>query len=73
MEGGDDLKHGVNYDYINRFSSENYDRITILVPKGGKARIQEAAKMAGMTTSDYIVSLIPESLVGEWKKKQAIV
>jgi len=67
------LKHGVNYDYINRFSSENYDRITILVPKGGKARIQEAAKMAGMSTSDYIVSLIPESLVGEWKKKQAIV
>lgn len=67
------MRRGVNYDYINRFSSENYDRITILVPKGGKARIQEAAKLAGMSTSDYIVSLIPESLVGEWKKKQAIV
>ena len=60
-----------DYEYINEFSKTAYDRITIIVPKGSKERIQRAAKNAGQSTSDFIVNLIPRSLVGKWKKKGA--
>lgn len=59
-----------NYQYINDFAKENYDRITILVPKGAKARIKKVAENAGKNVSDYITSLMPVSLVGTWKKKE---
>lgn len=58
-----------NYEYINSFAEQNYDRITVLVPKGSRERIKNAAKACGQTTSDFIVNLIPRSLVGKWKKK----
>ena len=58
-----------NYEYINAFANENYDRITILVPKGSKERIRAIAKSRNQTVSDFITNLIPRSLVGKWKKK----
>lgn len=58
-----------NYEYINRFADENYDRITIIVPKGSKERIRKAAKAHNQNMSDFMVSLMPRSLVGRWKKK----
>lgn len=70
MKGGDALGQRVDYRYINRYANENYDRITILVPKGSKRKIQMAAKQLGTTMSDYIVSLIPQEFVGEWKSKE---
>lgn len=60
-----------NYEYINEFASENYDRITIIVPKGSKERISAMAKAHGMNTSEFVVSMIPRTLVGKWKKKDA--
>ena len=60
-----------NYEYINSFAEENYDRITIIVPKGSKAKIAAMAKAHEMNTSEFIVNLIPRSLVGKWKKKDA--
>lgn len=60
-----------DYDRINHYARENYDRILLLVPKGSKARIVQAARNAGRTTSDFIVSMIPRTLIGRWKKKDA--
>ena len=62
-----------NYKYINEFANENYDRITILVPKGSKERIKQIAKARGQTVSDYITSLMPRTLIGKWKKKEPIM
>lgn len=59
-----------NYEYINDFANENYDRITIIVPKGSKERIRMAAKSRNQNMSDFIASLMPRSLVGRWKKKR---
>ena len=58
-----------NYEYINEFANENYDRITILVPKGSKERIRAIAKSRNQNVSDFITSLMPRSLIGKWKKK----
>ena len=58
-----------NYEYINEFANENYDRITILVPKGSKELIRAIAKSRNQNVSDFITSLMPRSLIGKWKKK----
>lgn len=58
-----------NYEYINEFTNENYDRITIIVPKGSKDRIKLMAKERGQTVSDFITGLMPRTLIGKWKKK----
>ena len=72
-KGGDGMRKKAkqNYEYINEFASENYDRITIIVPKGSKERISAMAKAHGMNTSEFVVSMIPRTLVGKWKKKDA--
>ena len=48
------------FRYINNYQRENYDRITILVPKGRKELIQQHAKANGMSTTEYIVACIDE-------------
>lgn len=53
------------FRYINDYSRRHYDRITILVPKGCKALIQNAAAEAKMTTSEFIVSRIPIELIAK--------
>lgn len=58
-----------NYEYINEFAGKNYDRITIIVPKGSKEVIKEAARNAGKTVSDFITGFMPTGLIGRWKKK----
>lgn len=58
-----------NYEYINEFTNENYDRITIIVPKGSKDRIKLMAKERNQTVSDFITGLMPRTLIGKWKKK----
>ena len=60
----------VDYDYINSYAAENYDRITIIVPKGTKGRIKECAVANGKSLSDFIVSCLPDELIGAWKAKE---
>lgn len=59
-----------DFEYINRFAAENYDRITILVPKGGKDRIKHIAQANSQSVSEYIVGLIPKALVGTFKREE---
>lgn len=40
--------------YQNEYNKKNYDRIEIKVPKGKKAVIKEAAKVAGQSVNEFI-------------------
>lgn len=43
-----------NQDYRNKFTKENYDRITILRNKGDKEKIKAIADSKGVTTTELI-------------------
>ena len=43
-----------NQDYRNKFTKENYDRITILRNKGDKEKIKAIADSKGITTTELI-------------------
>ena len=58
-----------DYEYINGFKRENYDLVTIVLPKGSKERIKQMAKARNQNMSDFIASLMPRTLIGKWKKK----
>ena len=38
----------------NRYNAKAYDRITLLVPKGSKEQIAEAARAKGQSVNSYI-------------------
>ncbi len=46
------------FGYINAYVKEKYDRISLILPKGGKDRLQQAAQAAGLSASAYIVYLL---------------
>lgn len=46
------------YQYNNTYTARSYDKITVLLPKGERARIAAHARELGLTTSAYIVGLI---------------
>ena len=58
-----------DYEYINGFKRDNYDLVTIVLPKGSKERIKQMAKARNQNMSDFIASLMPRTLIGKWKKK----
>lgn len=49
-------------DYINQFQKEKYDRITVMAKKGKKAEYQEAAKLAGMSLSSFIMTCVDKEI-----------
>lgn len=50
-------------DYKNQYAAEKYDRIGIMVPKGGKATIKAAAdRQAGGSINGYVNLAINERL-----------
>lgn len=46
------------YEYINEHQAKTYDRITILVKKGDKAKIKDIADQKRLSVSQYIVACI---------------
>lgn len=44
--------------YNNNFNKKNYDRISLMVPKGKKEIIQSAAQKSGKSVNAYINSAI---------------
>ena len=48
--------------YQNDFNKKNYDRIEIVVPKGKKQIIKEAAQAAGQSTNEFINQAINERM-----------
>ncbi len=47
-------------DYKNKFAAEKYDRIGLMVKKGGKSTIQEDAQQHGESLNEYIKGAIRE-------------
>lgn len=48
------------YKYINNFQKNNYDRITVIIPKGIKKELVEKAKKSKKTLSRYVLENIIE-------------
>ena len=44
----------------NEYISKAYDRITLLVPKGDKEKIKDAAERAGVSVNAYITRALDE-------------
>lgn len=45
-------------DYRNAFAKENYDRISLNVPKGFRGVVKKCAKQNGISVNEYITRLI---------------
>lgn len=48
------------YDYVNNFTREQYDRISVIVPKGQKAELQEIAERLGVSLNRLIKNALDE-------------
>lgn len=48
--------------YNNEYNAKKYDRITIVVPKGNKEIIQDAAECNGESVNAFINRLIEQEL-----------
>ena len=46
----------------NEYISKSYDRINLLVPKGGKEQIKQAAAVQGESINGYINRLIKQDM-----------
>ena len=49
-------------DYVNDYTRQNYDRFSLTAPKGRKDEIKEAAKAAGMSLNEYILTAVAEKM-----------
>jgi len=52
-------------DYIIWYNNQNYDRVTIIVPKGTRANIKEEAKRQGKSTNEFLIGFIPKELIAK--------
>lgn len=48
--------------YQNEYNRQKYDRITIMVPKGKKDEITQAAKARGLSRNEFLVRIVEEAL-----------
>jgi len=46
----------------NKYNTANYDRLYPYAPKGRKAIYEEAAKKAGVSLNDFIITAIEEKI-----------
>ena len=52
--------------YKNQYAAEKYDRIGIMVPKGGKELIKKAAEQSGTgSINGYVTSAVNEKLIND--------
>ena len=48
--------------YQNDFNKRNYDRITVMVPKGKKAELKALCKEQGFSMNGFVISAIKEKI-----------
>lgn len=48
--------------YQNDFNKQNYDRISVLVPKGEKETIKQKAQAEGLSVNRFIYNAIRDKL-----------
>lgn len=48
--------------YIAQYQKENYDRITVMSPKGTKEKVKAAAVLRGVSASEFVLQCINKEL-----------
>ena len=48
--------------YIAQYQKENYDRITVMSPKGTKEKVKAGATLKGMSVSEFVLNCINKEL-----------
>ena len=48
--------------YIAQYQKENYDRITVMAPKGTKEKVKAAATIRGLSASEFVLQCINKEL-----------
>lgn len=48
------------FEYQNKYNSEKYDRLNIMVPKGRREILKIRAKSMGMSLNKYVISAIEQ-------------
>lgn len=51
--------------YRNEYTKKNYDRLSLVFPKGEKETIREKAKEAGQSINEYIYAAVKEKMQGK--------
>lgn len=51
-----------SYESIKRYQDKTYDRLNILIPKGEKETIKNAAANADMSVNAFVVAAIREKI-----------
>lgn len=50
------------FNYVNQYQKEKYDRITVMAKKGKKAEYQAAAKLKGMSLSEFVQDCVEKEI-----------
>lgn len=58
----EDKKVYEKVSYNREYNEKNYDRIGVMVPKGERERIKEAANKKGMSVNAFIVNAIRDKM-----------
>lgn len=53
----------------NEYTRKHYDRAEMVLPKGMKVRLEEAAKGQGMSRNEYIVTAVKEKYMRDTGKE----
>lgn len=48
--------------YIAKYQKENYDRITVMSPKGTKEKLKAAATLRNISVSEFVLSCVTKEL-----------
>lgn len=48
--------------YIAQYQKDNYDRITVMAPKGTKDQIRTAASLKNMKMSEFVLDCVNKEL-----------
>ena len=55
-------KRGKELSYIAQYQKDNYDRITVMSPKGTKEKLKAAATLRNMSISEFVLSCVTKEL-----------
>lgn len=53
----------------NEYTRKHYDRAEMILPKGMKVRLEEAAKEQGMSRNEYIITAVNEKYIRDTGKE----
>lgn len=56
--------------YQNEYKKKTYDRMELLVPKGEKAVIKEAAAAVGQSVNEFVYSAVKDKMEAIEQEKQ---